>query len=196
MIRLNIIVEGHTEEAFVHNILSPFLGESGVFVQVRRVETGRSGGKIYRGGMPSYEKIKKDVERWTKEDKAAWYTTMFDLYALTSDFPGIQDACAISNPFERVEKIEEHFKNDINNQRFIPYIQLHEFEALLLAEPQKFSCYYLKDEKPINCLQKLCEGFESPEHINQGAETAPSKRIIKEIPSYENEKRTAGPIMA
>jgi hypothetical protein len=38
--------------------------------------------------------------------------------------------------------------------------------------------------------------FESPEYIDDGEDTAPSKRIIKEIPEYEGMKASAGPLVA
>ena len=90
MVRLNIIVEGHTEETFVRDILSPHLAMHGVYVGgVRRVETGRKRGKIYRGGVTNYGKAKKDIQMWMKQEKDAWFSTMFDLYALPEDFPGM-----------------------------------------------------------------------------------------------------------
>ena len=38
--------------------------------------------------------------------------------------------------------------------------------------------------------------FASPEHINDGDNTAPSKRIDDEIPEYKYMKASAGPIVA
>ena len=74
-----------------------------------------------------------------KEDRKpdAFFTTMFDLYALPVDFPGYEDACNCSNPYLRVERLEEEFLKDIGSTNFIPYIQLHEFEALVLTDPSK-----------------------------------------------------------
>lgn len=51
MIRLNIIAEGKTEEVFAKRILTEHLAYAGVYVSVRRVQTGRKSGRIYRGGM-------------------------------------------------------------------------------------------------------------------------------------------------
>ena len=38
--------------------------------------------------------------------------------------------------------------------------------------------------------------FTSPEHVNDNTDTAPSKRIIREIPEYQGRKASAGPIVA
>ncbi|WP_211193646.1 DUF4276 family protein [Pyxidicoccus fallax] len=54
MIRLNIIVEGQTEETFVRDLLAPHLGERQVFVAARCVATGRRKERIFRGGLVSY----------------------------------------------------------------------------------------------------------------------------------------------
>lgn len=198
MIRLNMIVEGQTEETFVGRMLSPYLSTKNVFVSVRCVQTSKKNG--IRGGVTGYLKAKNDLIRWMKEDSSAWYTTMFDLYALPADFPG--DHSNSQMPFEKVESIEYGFNKDVGQiidvRRFIPYIQLHEFEALLLSDPGKFRCYFSESEKGkyIDQLIVECEKYETPELINQGRETAPSKRIISLIPEYEGLKTTAGPIIA
>ena len=197
MVRLNIIVEGHTEETFVRDMLSPHLAMHGVYVGgVRRVETGRKRGKIYRGGITSYSKAKKDIQIWMKQEKDAWFSTMFDLYALPKDFPGMSMSKNIAEPYEKIETIEKAFANDIGSKRFIPYIQLHEFEALLFSNIIKMGIYFLNREKEIKELKKLCDSFVSPEHINDTPDTAPSKRIERTIPGYHHEKPIAGPLVS
>ncbi len=68
-IRLNFIVEGQTEEAFVKQILSPYLAGFEVWAQVRCVLTSRSRNIKYRGGIDSYGKAKNDINAWIKEDR-------------------------------------------------------------------------------------------------------------------------------
>jgi hypothetical protein len=145
----------------------------------------------YRGGLFDYEKAKKDILTWMKEDNnpECRYTTMFDLYALPHDFPGRQDAAQKTNPYKRVAELESAFAADINNPKFIPYIQLHEFEALILSNPRKLDWEYLEHDKAINRLIKMVN-TQNPELINDGATTSPSKRILNEIPEYD--KVTAG----
>ncbi len=122
MIRLNIIVEGQTEETFVNKILRPHLSVFNVFVSARCVETGRKRGRIFRGGMISYLKAQKDIELWMKEDKGddARFTTMFDFYRLPNDFPGFEEAKQKSDPYKKIEVIEEKLMADIASPRFIP----------------------------------------------------------------------------
>lgn len=196
MIRVNIIVEGQTEEAFVGQTLLPYFAERGIIVNARRVETGRKKGKIYKGGGDNYEKIRNDIIRWIKEDQDAWITTMFDLYAIPQNFPGVGEVSTYDDPYIKIENVERAFENDIACYKFIPYIQLHEFESVLLAGPMKIMEYFIEDKKACERLHNMTLGFDSPEHINQSAGNAPSKRIIKEIPSYEKLKSTAGPLIA
>lgn len=198
MIRLNIIVEGQTEETFVNNILGPHLGAFNIFVSARCVETGRKRGRIFRGGMISYLKAQKDIQLWMKEDKRgdARFTTMFDFYRLPRDFPGCEEAKRKSDPYKKIEVIEEKFGADIASHRFFPYLQLHEYEALLFSDLDKFHHYYIDHYSQLNKLKKDVSGVTNPELINENPETAPSKRIIKYLPSYDGEKPSAGPIIA
>lgn len=198
MIRLNIIVEGQTEETFVNKMLGPHLGALNVFVSARCVQTGRKRGRIFRGGMISYLKAQNDIKLWMKEDKGddVRFTTMFDFYRLPSDFPGIVEAKQISDPYKKIEVAEEKLEADIASHRFIPYLQLHEYEALLFSDLDKFHHYYIDHNSQLNKLKQDVFGVINPELINDNPETAPSKRIIKYLPFYEGEKPSAGPIIA
>ena len=142
-----------------------------------------------------YEKAKKDVQAWLKEDGHAEcrFTTMFDLYALPDDFLGYAEAVRKSDPYDRVGILEQRMADDIGDSRFIPYIQLHEFEALILADPKQLDWEYLEHGAPINNLVSMV-GSQNPELINDGPATAPSKRILGEIPEYD--KATAGVAVA
>ena len=197
-IRLHFIVEGQTEEAFVNQILSPHLANFAVWTKARCVETLRKRGVKHRGGIARYAQAKRDITKWIKEDQNsdARFTTMFDLYGLPKSFPGYQAAKLISDPYKRVKVLEDALGKDISNPRFIPYFQLHEFEALLLSDPQKFSPQFYDYSGGIQRLVNMVSRYDSPERINDGNQTAPSKRIIAEIPRYEGSKVSAGPDIA
>lgn len=181
MPRVNVIVEGQTEETFIRDFLSVELGKEGIFLTARCVETGKKHMKVFRGGMTSYAKAKRDIDNWLKQDADAYVTTMFDLYGLPNDFPGY-GGCLVSG-IEKAMFLEEQFKRDVNNSKFLPYIQTHEFEALIFCEPSHF------DEVIPNCsisteLIAIKNQYSSPELINDSPETAPSKRILKLYESY------------
>jgi hypothetical protein len=200
MIRLNIIAEGQTEEAFVNNILKHHLALFDVFASVRCIETSRSRhyNKVYRGGFIKYSKLKNDLGLWMKQDARpeVRFTTMVDLYALPADFPDHALTQTLKDPYILVSELEKRMLNDIGAHRFIPYIQLHEYEALVLAEPGKLSTFFLEHKKGITDLADLVSRFKSPEEINQGEATAPSKQIISRIPEYEDLKASVGASIA
>ncbi len=198
MIRLNVIAEGQTEQTFVRDVLVEHLAGHEVFASVRCVETGRRGAKIFRGGVTSYQKARRDLVLWMKEDSKAdaYFTTMFDLYGIPKDFPGYEKCRRERDPLVRVSAMEECFGEDIDHPRFVPYIQLHEFEALLFSEPEEFKGFFLDKPEQIDKLKAIAGEFESPEQIDDGDETAPSKRIADVLPQYQALKRVAGPLIA
>ena len=196
MIRLHIIGEGQTEEEFVKSILTEHLGNHNISTDVHCITTNPKLKK--RGGAVSYEKIKNDIRLWLKQDRKtdARFTTMLDLYALPKEFSQIDEARKNSNPYQKVEQLESALFDEINDTRFIPYIQLHEFEALILSEPSKFTERFPEYESEVKQLLEICVKYDTPELINDGVNTAPSKQIIKLIPAYKGSKTSAAPLIA
>lgn len=200
--RLNILVEGQTEEAFIRDVLAPHLNSRSVFVACRRVETSRRREKvtgqtiIFRGGIVSYLKLRNDVLRWLKEDPRAFLTTMLDVYALPSDFPDFDNARKKADAYEKVGVLETAFRQDVGYHTFIPYLQLHEYEGLL------FSDVNVTDSglRLFDGISRLAElsairnAFPTPEHIDEGVTTAPSKRLKALFPAYD--KLLFGPLIA
>jgi hypothetical protein len=122
---------------------------------------------------------------------------MIDLYAIPTRFPRRDEAEALRHdPFRRVEFLENAFAADIGDPRFIPYIQLHEFEAILFCDPTYFAYFYDECEAQIAELQAIADRHDTPELINDGPNTAPSKRIVAQIPDYEDAKAAVGPEIA
>jgi Domain of unknown function (DUF4276) len=108
-VRVNIIVEGQTEREFVRDVLREALAYQQIYLTARAVETSRDrrANKIYCGGLFDYGRSKRDILRWLDQDKDAFVTTMFDFYALPKDFPGYQEASTLSDPYKRVDCIEQ-----------------------------------------------------------------------------------------
>lgn len=198
MIRLNMIVEGPTEQEFAARILAPHLARFGV--QLARpacVVFARKGSQVRsRGGLPKYAVAKDHLVRWLKQERMpdAFFTTMFDLYGLPDDFPGHKEASQLADKYARVEKMEEAFAADVGDGRFLPYLQLHEFEAILFSRPGVFGEYFLNSEREVRELHRIVDTFGNPELIDDGEESSPSHRILRQLPYYQ--KRTAGPQLA
>ncbi len=197
MIRLHIIAEGQTEEEFVNTVLAEHLAGFDVYTDVHCVTTKRTKTKVYRGGSINYEQSKKDIMLWINQERSnnVRFTTMFDLYRLPNNFPEFEQAQRISEPYQKIAALETAFGNDINDYRFIPYIQLHEFEALILSEPTRLRDSFPEYSESIQRLLEICQQYQSPELINDGETTAPSKRIMQLIPSYDGRKVSVAPLM-
>jgi len=194
VIRLLVTAEGYSELEFVKQVLAPHLFPMGIQAEARCVLTSKDNrkGRVHRGGTQNYEKPQKDITHWLRECSGAdcRFTTMFDYYALPDEFPGMEIARRIADKYQRIASLESAFATDINDYRFIPYIQLHEFESLILAQPQDLDWEYLEHDAPIQSLVNMV-GDQNPELINDGPETAPSKRIMHAI-GDEYDKVTAG----
>ncbi len=145
--------------------------------------------KEYRGGLSTYLKAKKDIQTWIKSDnnQDCRFTTMFDYYALPKDFPGMELIKNITDPYEKIRILENALKTDIDDNRFIPYIQLHEFESLIFVNPEMLETEYFDSSNGLSKLKQdlLSVKDQNPELINDNYETAPSKRIEAVIPDYD-----------
>ena len=84
MARINVIVEGPTEESFINNMLAPFLWPRAIYITP--FVLGVPG---HKGGNVNYARVKKDVLLQLKHDREAYCSTMLDLYGLGAGFPGM-----------------------------------------------------------------------------------------------------------
>ena len=203
-IRLHVLVEGQTEEGFVNRILGPDLAASGVFADAHRITTGRRHGEIHRGGFVQYDHLARDLSLWMKQDqnKDSWFTTMVDLYRLPLDFPGLAGLSRHLPAAGRIRRLEAALADDVALRlnslpvcgRFIPYIQLHEFEALLFSAPSAFVEAFPGDEALVKNVAAIRSQFATPEDIDEGPTTAPSRRILSLVHNYQ--KPVAGLLIA
>ncbi len=179
MSRVLIHVEGQTEERFVRNILGPHLESFGVYAIPTIVTTKvAKSGPNFKGGFSQgcYERVKRELKILLRDSSAIAVTTMFDYYGLPEDFPGRDDPQG-EDCFERVRYVEEQFGDDIRHEKFIPYCQLHEFEALLFSEPAKIAGAFPDGPDYTSSLTQIGDGFESPEEIDDDPQTCPSARL-------------------
>ena len=197
---LYILVEGDTEERFANQVLVPHLINFSVCAYVSRVITrGRRGRPEAQGGGRSYRVWKNDLTIWIKQQEHrpnVWFTTMLDLYgleALRDGFPGFDTCRDFADPYRKVASLEQAWKQDIDFYRFVPYLQLHEFEALLLVDSATLKHRFVEHTRQVDRLiAEIKDTGKQPEQINDGLETAPSKRIIRHLPQYGRQKADAG----
>lgn len=198
MARLYVFAEGQTEQTFANTVLAPHLATQGVYIQgVVLIAHARKKGRTHRGGGRDYGAMKRDIVRFTRQESGGdvFFTTMIDLYALHNDFPGRRESEELRHlPYDRVATLENSWREDVGDARFIPYIQLHEFEACLFAEPESFGLLEGISPSSLGRLRQIVGEDGNPELINDRPETAPSKRILDVYPAYE--KRVDGPLLA
>ncbi len=185
MKRIVFIVEGETEESFVNNVLSPFICSKGKYNQIQCFKIKHS-----NGGVSKYSHIKRDIINTIYESDVI-ITTMLDYYRLPTSFPGFDRIDKNESHYNQVLFLEQEMKNDIEHSlkyqvdNFIPYIQLHEFEALVFSSMKGIEEVYERTEFDYANLKKVFDSFDNPEDIDNGPCTAPSMRLKKYIPGYD-----------
>lgn len=187
---LYIIVEGPTEEEFVNEVLRPYLYNFGIY-DVRAILIQTSPG--YKGGDLKFERYKNNIEILLKQEHDILITSLIDYFRLKTDFPKYDEAHVLADKYDRVAALETAIKEEINDKRFVPYIQLHEFEGLLFSSDAGFVSMGNIPAKNLKELEQAIN-TNNPEMINDGPTTAPSKRLAALIPRYK--KTLHGPMIA
>ena len=173
------LVEGRTEKIFIAEILAPYLATKGVFITP--IVISKPGQK---GGDVRFSRVKNDIERHLKQRKIKYLTLCIDLYGIKGDWPGLSEAKRQATPSSKAAKINsatqqrvsELYGDNEAGRRFIPYVAMHEFEALLFSGPQKLAEALHVSRSDIDKIITECG---EAENINDSPTTSPSKRIEK-----------------
>lgn len=180
MKRLYIIVEGQTEQEFVNEQIAPYLCQYGIYeVTPILIHTSKSG----RGGFVNYQHLKKDVSRLLRSSKTDFVVSMFVDFFRCPEIPQKERWSNKANHLEQIVEMERCIYEDVNDIRFIPYIQLHEFEALLFASNDGFIAFF--SEEQAKKTQRIIAAYDNPEEINTTPEGAPSKRLLAIKDDYD-----------
>ncbi|MBN1486418.1 MAG: DUF4276 family protein [Anaerolineae bacterium] len=190
---LTISVEGQTEETFVREVLHPYFIEHDLWLNPILLTTRHvPNAPNRRGGFLSYSKMRKELLTLLGDSSVIAVTTIYDFYGLPKDIPGYETIPS-GRGLNRVSYIEKAFGHDIDNPKFHPYLQLHEFEALLFTDINITNKSLFGDQKQLDRIRKIKREYATPEDINEDENTAPSKRIKSIYPSYQ--KAYDGPII-
>jgi hypothetical protein len=185
--RALILVEGQTEERFVHDVLAPEFAPRGLYFQPTLLKTKRvKDGPDFRGDVSTYAKIRDDLLRLLRSAGGVLVTTLIDYYGLPGDFPGKDKLPPQGTPAQRACLIEKAWADAAGHpQHFIPFLALHEIEAWLFASWNQLPDALHASEKQKSQFTAICSGFPSPEDINDHPDTAPSKRIQTIFTGYK-----------
>jgi hypothetical protein len=194
MPRLLIHVEGQTEETFVNEVLRAFLLERG-YSEVSARIVGNARLRSSRGGIRPWHSVRRDIVTHLKQDTTCIATTMFDYYGLPQDgagaWPGrkVSRVCSTRQKALSVEEallsdVAEYLGERFNPARFVPFVVMHEFEALLFSDCAAFGRAIGRPEL-THKLEAVRRQFPTPEDINDSPVTAPSKQVERIVRGYE-----------
>ncbi len=185
-----IIVEGQAEQTFIREVLAPEMAVKGIFLQAALI--GKPG---HKGGNIRFERAIMDIGGFLKQRSNTYISTMFDYFRIEPSWPGMGELLQIINGGEKLtaeekgEKIEEAtftrikelFPDHNVDERFIPYIEMHEFEALLFSDTTVLANKISVEQSRIDRILTECG---EPEEIDDGPDTTPSKRLISLCNGY------------
>ena len=188
MKRLCIICEGQTEGEFVRKLLVPHLQAFGIDAYATPLTAGS---KQQRGGNVSVPRLAKHISN--VYHNSDFTTTLVDYYG----FKNIKGRSKAQLEQAILNEAQTLITRNFKPHCVRPYVQMHEFEALLFSDISKFEL--LGDNwnnKSKTRLQQIYDDFETPEDINNSAQAAPSKRLDDIFPGYGKNKTFYGPLIA
>ena len=194
MTRLLVHVEGETEESFVNEILTPHLCYRG-FSKVSARLIGNARQRDRRGGIKPWCTVRKDIVNHLQEDRESIATTMVDYYGMPKSgpksWPGRAEAGKYANSMRAnvvenalASDVRQAIKPDFMSNRFVPFVIMHEFEALLFSNCDRFG-HGIGHPNLSACFRKIRNAFANPEEIDDSPAGAPSKRIGTLVSGYQ-----------
>ncbi len=185
------IVEGKTEQVFVESVLAPYLAHKKIYMSATQVsKPGEKGGDV------RFVRVQRDLGIHLKQRADTYVTTLIDYYG-TKEWPGLDTLGQNLTPAQISEHLNQATQDEVNTlfaeqraaERFIPFVVLHEFEALLFSDSNILASELnIEEQKVLDVIEACGE----PESINNSPQTAPSKRLDNWSPYGKFAKTTAG----
>lgn len=172
-----LVVEGLTEQLFIERILAPYCAVRGVYLHPTQVP--KKGGK---GGDVKFERVKTCVGNFLKQRSDTRVGTFFDYYGL-KEWPMLNDVRSQDlSPAEIVKKLNDAAGEELCREfpglgvetRFVPFMAVHEFEALLFSDAEVLASALGINVTSIN---DVLREYGSPEKINTRPDKIPSKHL-------------------
>lgn len=192
MRHLHILCEGQTEEMIASDLLASRFVGADAYVTWSVLTTKRpAGGPAFKGGVSAWSKLERELRLLLHDSSTTVLTTLLDYYAFPAEAPGMADR-PHGSPHERVSHVESALAKSVGDIRFVPHLVLHETETWVLADCRRLG-EVMGEPGPAAELQRIVHLESGPELVNDGVDTAPSKRIINAYPQYA--KTIDGPLV-
>jgi hypothetical protein len=183
IVEVMVLVEGQTEQTFITSLLAPYIRDlTKQKIFLIPMQPGKHGGDV------RFERYKRDIGIHLKQRADTYVTLMVDYYGI-KDWPGLEESKQQATHLRKAEvinqktskEVQEHFSEQNRECRFIPYVSMHEIEALYFSDPASIAqTMNIKEAEIKDILHKCGE----PEAINDSPKTAPSKRLEKLSKSF------------
>lgn len=189
-VHVYVVVEGHTEQTFVRDVLTPATSYQGIYLYPALM--GKPG---HKGGDIRFDRAKNDIGNFLQQRHNTYVSTMFDYSRIAADWPGMAEVCCrlkngatltagqkatiLETAMQRA--IEEALPDSDAQRRFVPYIEMHEFEALLFSDARVLA---EKADIDLSAIHRILDKYGEPEEINDNPLQAPSKQIMALNNSY------------
>lgn len=186
---ITILCEGQTEEKFVKELLAPYFLPRLIFIApIVLTKKGQKGGDV------KFSRVERDIVNALRQSNVSAVSTFVDYYGV-KEWPGKDEVLQNSTPNQIAECLNHAAKDaicskydELNPQnRFIPFVAVHEFETLLFSDSKILAERLHIEQAKVDEVLSECG---SPENINNSPATAPSKRLEKWNGRYG--KTTAG----
>ena len=174
-----VLAEGTTEQLFVKQLLAPYMALRSIYLTpIILRKPGQKGGDV------KFSRAKNDIERQLKQRSETWLTLLVDYYGIDRNWPGYAESRRQNDHRKKAEIINKATAEEVQklfpfqNQglRFIPYVSMHEIEALYFSDP---ACLADKLGVGRHLVDSILHECKEPEGINDSRETAPSVRLEK-----------------
>lgn len=169
--RIHLLVEGQTEEILVREFFGPALTDLGYHVTQSSLR-----------GVSRWPRIEDIIRRLLRDASVAVLTTVIDYYAFPAGAPGM-DTRPAGDPVGRVAHVERELAAVIDDPRFVPNLVLYETESWVFAAGAELAAHVRSPQLAAR-ISKDCARAGGPERVNDGPDTAPSKRLLRYHPGY------------
>ena len=173
-----LVVEGLTEQLFVEHVLAPYCAMQGIYLHPTQVP--KRGGK---GGDVRFERVKTCVSNFLKQRSDTRVGTFVDYYGL-ADWPKLEEVRSAQglSPAEIAKRLNDAAKEELCSalpainvaDRFVPFMAVHEFEALLFSDAGVLASSLGVDIAAVN---DVLQEYGSPEKINTRPDKIPSRHL-------------------